>query len=438
MKPASWPHYMREKSLRDGRVAYYWAPPGRDLVKGCPVHSEALGNHYGAAAERATMLNQHLDAWRSGLGGARNIDLGARYGTVDWWVQRFQATDAFRNLSARSQDDYREALERLADVKTDTGRRVGEAEVGSLSPGAADAIYAKLRAGGAVRQANYPIDVARRAWGVVGRAYPALFMVPNPASPRERIALNPFVGVERVYGSSTTEPATRNEAYALSKALLELGHPSLAAVPLIAYEWLQRPENVLSGAISWTDYRPVTRPSHVRIEHHKTRKMIWQPLDDPHVEAGDGRFFPELEDFLAQLPRLGVPIVLLEPKRGPKSAETGKRTPRLYSLEYARHLVQEARTKAKLPSHVTFAACRHGGMTELGDAELTEQQIMALSDHSTPRAARIYVKRNEAQRMSAARARRAWVDEQAQREQKPDASRNGGQSASRNGGARKR
>jgi hypothetical protein len=31
------------------------------------------------------------------------------------------------------------------------------------------AIYAKLRAAGAVRQANYPIDVARPRWHVVAR-----------------------------------------------------------------------------------------------------------------------------------------------------------------------------------------------------------------------------------------------------------------------------
>jgi len=50
-------------------------------------------------------------------------------------------------------------------------------------------------------------------------------------------------------------------------------------------------------------------------------------------------------------------------------------------------LVQEARAKANLPKHVTFAACRHGGMTELGDAGLTEPQIMSLSAHETPAAA---------------------------------------------------
>lgn len=110
------------------------------------------------------------------------------------------------------------------------------------------------------------------------------------------------------------------------------------------------------------------------------------------------------------MPRLGIPLVLLEPERGPKSTITGKRTPRLYSLEHARHLVQKTLANAELPKHVTLAACRHGSMTELGDAGLTEPQIMSLSAHETPAAARVYVKRTEHQRVTAARKRRQFVE----------------------------
>jgi hypothetical protein len=65
-----------------------------------------------------------------------------------------------------------------------------------------------------------------------------------------------------------------------------------------------------------------------------------------------------------------------------------------------------------LPTHVTLTACRHGGMTELGDAKLTEQGIITLSAHTTPDAARGYVKKTERQRLAAARKRRAWVEQE--------------------------
>jgi hypothetical protein len=390
----------------------HWRPPGRDVAKGCPVHAEALGVDFGGAIARAQLLNEHLDSWRNGLGEPKGIDLGARFGTVDWWIESYLRSQAFASLSPRSREDYREALGRLADIETNltdarTGERgrVGALPAASLTPAAVDKLYALLRSRGAVRQANYPIDVARRAWKVVARKYPAQFLIPNPLNVKERIALNPFVGVERIRSEGTTEPASRADAYGLAEALAGMGHPALGAAALICYEWLQRPENVLAGKISWTDYRPAHHPAAVRIDHHKTRKKIWQPLDDE-----EGQLYPELEASLTRVPRLGIPIVLFEPARGAKNAATGKRTPRLYSLEHARHLVQEARAKAGLPKHVTLAACRHGGMTELGDAGLTEPQIMSLSAHKTPAAARVYVKRTEVQRMTAARKRRQFVE----------------------------
>ena len=223
MKPASWPRYMVEKRTLGG-LAYYWRPPGRDVAKDCPVHAEALGADFGGAVARAQLLTEHLDAWRNGLGEPKSIDLGARFGSIDWWIEIYLRTEAFTNLSVRSRADYREALERLADLETNltdarTGApsRVGALPVSSLSPAAVDKLYAMLRAGGAVRQANYPIDVARRAWKVVARKYPAQFLIPNPLNPRDRISLNPFVGVERVRGDGTTEPASRVDAYALAE-----------------------------------------------------------------------------------------------------------------------------------------------------------------------------------------------------------------------------
>jgi hypothetical protein len=100
-----------------------------------------------------------------------------------------------------------------------------------------------------VRQANYPIDVARRAWKVIARKHPAQCLIPNPLNAKERIALNPFVGVERARSEGTTEPASRADAYALAEALARIGHSALGAAALICYEWLQRPENVLAGKI---------------------------------------------------------------------------------------------------------------------------------------------------------------------------------------------
>jgi integrase len=146
--------------------------------------------------------------------------------------------------------------------------------------------------------------------------------------------------------------------------------------------------------------------------HHKTGERVSLPLVDKA-----GRLFPELTMYLDTLERLGVPIVPMRPKTTGAPA-------RPFLLREARKRVRKAAMVAGLPASLTLAACRHGGLTELGDAELTEQGVMALSGHKTPQIARLYVKRTVTQRRAAARKRRGWVDLAAEPEQKGDESGN--------------
>ena len=155
------------------------------------------------------------------------------------------------------------------------------------------------------------------------------------------------------------------------------------------------PRNILAGYLRWTDYRPIERPNQVRIVHHKTGEVVWHPLD----ENGQ-QFYPELEARLAELERMGIPIVVTPGKRG---------TAHPYSFSYANRIVRKAARAAGIPEHVTMEACRHGGLTELGDSGMTEQEEMSMSGHRSPDALRRYVKKTERQRLSATRKRRAWV-----------------------------
>jgi len=65
------------------------------------------------------------------------------------------------------------------------------------------------------------------------------------------------------------------------------------------------------------------------------------------------------------------------------------------------------RKKLGLPAHFTFDACRHGGMTELEEAELTDGQGRALSAHRTQRAYIGYAKRTVRRVLAATRKRHA-------------------------------
>jgi hypothetical protein len=60
-----------------------------------------------------------------------------------------------------------------------------------------------------------------------------------------------------------------------------------------------------------------------------------------------------------------------------------------------------------IPTHFTMDACRHGGMTELEEAELTEGQGRALSGHKTAQAYRGYAKETFNRALMATRKRYA-------------------------------
>jgi hypothetical protein len=391
MKPADWPKYMIAKRLPRGQTAYYWNPPNRDLKAGFVLHREALGSDYGTATSRANDLNRHLLDWRAGRGGHKELDLQPGFRSLAWLVERYKRSRAWERVSKRSRYEYERAFNLVLRYKLKTGSELGTVQLASVTARGVDKLYAGLQKGSRVerrlRQANVCIARMARAWDAVYRLYPVDVPVQNP-----------FRGVELEHGKGTTKPATRAEAYALHQALVAAGELHLAIVPLVAFEWHQRPENVLAGHLTWIDYRPPERPNAVRILHHKTGELVWLPLLDK-----SGALFPELTAYLEGLERLGVPMVLMRPLRADAPA-------RPYLLRTARNRVRAAARAAALPERITMAACRHGGLTELGDAELTEQGVMALSGHRTPDAARLYVKRTETQRAAAARKRRAWVE----------------------------
>jgi hypothetical protein len=382
---------MTERRLGNGQVAYYWHPNRRDVAAGFHLACEGLGTSYAAAVERAHHLNHKLDDWRAGRD--EGLEEGPPlFGSLAWMFAAFQQTRRFKGLAERTKPGYRAAMERLTEIKTKEGERCGDYLLKTVTPLAADMLYDRLRIGKKgqeiFRQANLSIWLAGLAWRMVQRRYPDVFP-----------EINPFEGIERESRKTAKPAATRKEAYALSDALRQMGHPHLGLVPLVCYEWHQRPEAVLAGHLRWSDVRPASHPNAVRVEHHKTKQEVWLPLEDRGRKA-----FAEIEAYLATLPRLGTPIVLTPGNCG---------ACRPYSEVYAAHLVQKARGVFGLPAHVTLDTCRHGGMTELGDAELTEQEIMSVSGHLTPESARLYVKRTERQRLTAVSKRRRWVKKSA-------------------------
>lgn len=131
-KTGDWPRYMKVKTTTAGKTLFFWRPHERDIAAGICIRGEALGGNFETAANRARLLNEQLDSWRSGRQEPAVAD--ARVGTVDWWHHLFFQRAAFGKLKERTQRDYRRALQAIADLPTQMiDPRTGHPATGSLT-----------------------------------------------------------------------------------------------------------------------------------------------------------------------------------------------------------------------------------------------------------------------------------------------------------------
>ena len=386
-KPLGWPRYMVTRRLKSGATAYYWVVPTWARRNGCALGIEALGSDYANAKKRCDeLLNPQLDAWRK----REKISLPSDHkvaGTFDWMVAIYKSSPLYRKLPAKTRKSYDAALWLASQHKLKDGRGFGTLSLNSITPGAADRLFAKLKqkadGGERVRTAVLSVTVCKRAWNIARRDKPKIV-------PWE----NPFDKMELSYEPKQTRPVTHDELMRFVKAADEADESSLGTAAMIAYYWLQREEDII-GRLGWSHYRPLDAPDVARILHHKTRKLVDLPLYDE-----DGTvLWPELMERLDVAPRYGTLIVT-------RSRLDRRRKIHLpWKEDYFRHCVARVRARAGIDFDVKFMGLRHGGSTEGGDADLTDAQIRALSGHKTAGMTALYTKATMRQRRSGARKR---------------------------------
>jgi hypothetical protein len=410
------PRYVIAKRLASGLTGFYFNIPTKYRRLGCTISNEPLGTDYGLACGedgtggRAGPLNGLFDEWNNKRLG-QEIPTASlyRYGTVDWLFREYKSSKAYlEKVSKRSRPDYERTMLLIADALTKKGDRIGSRPVRSITPRGADKIYEKIIIGAKgkrLRQGEKAVALCRRAWNVVRRLFPEEF---------DRATPNPWEGVTRERRAKKKKPAvTREQVYDFARGSIERDCPEAAAAAVICFEWLQRPENVLAGYLRWTDYRSKEWANAIRIEHHKTGELVWHPLEET-VDNVTTKFYEDAEAILAKLPRRGVPMILreLHPLRHCADKKT---TSKLFSISGFQKIVQRLRAEIGLPSTFTLDACRHGGMTELEEAELTDGQGRALSGHKTVQAYAGYAKQTLERALPATRKRHAHRLANAQR-----------------------
>lgn len=307
------PRHVIPKLLAKGATAYYYNVPTKYRALRCPLSNEALGTDYARMLARAKTLNEQFDEWDQARKGLPVSGVMApKYGTVDWLFREYKISKAYlEKVAERSRSDYEWAMDEICNVITKSGDCVGGRLVRTISPRAADKLYdkfitakgKKLAAGQQrLRTGEKLIGLCRKAWRVVHRLYPEEFPADVP---------NPWEGVTvKKRAKAKKSAVTRDEAYAFAWGAIEAGYPEAAATAVICFEWLQRPENVVAGYITWADYRAPSAPSIIRVAHHKTGTIAPHPLEETDEKGNVTLFYPDAEEILAKLPRLGLPMIL--------------------------------------------------------------------------------------------------------------------------------
>lgn len=386
-KPAGWPRYMRAKRLKSGPTAYFWDPPTWARKNKCPVHAEALGTDYAKAKQRCDdILNPQFDAWRT---GGEMRDPSAAPGTFDWMMSVYKGNPKYKDKPPRTRKSIDAALALVGKHVLKDGRMFGALALSSITPGAADRLFAKLKekpgGGTRTRTALLSMQYCRRAWNVARREKP------------EQVPLdNPFTKMDISYKAERTRPVSHPELVRFVEGADKVGEPSIGTAAMIAFFWLQRETDILSR-LTWNHYRPGDAPDCARIIHHKTGELIDLPLFD---EDGSD-LWPELTARLDQTVRRGTLIVMRDhPDRRRKIFLP-------WNEHYFRHRVAEIREATGIDQKAKFMGLRHGGNVEGADAGLTDAQLRALSGHRTTAALLRYAQRTKRQQRAAARMRLA-------------------------------
>jgi len=385
-KPAGWPDHMVAKRLAGGGEAYYWQAPPWARKAGYPIRSEALGRDYGDAKRRCDgVLNPQLASWR-----IKDVtpSTKAGHGTFDWMVSIYKSTPRYTAVEEKTRKGYDAVLRLVAEFRLKDGRRFGDVQVRSITPGTADKLFAKLKVKDdgtpRTRTAVLAMTAAKLAWNAARRDKPGDIPLDNP-----------FAGMRLSHKAKPTRPVTYGELLRFVTAADEAGHASVATAAMIAYFWLLRQTDILKR-FAWSLYRSEPSGTVAKIWHHKTGAVIDLPLFD----ADGSALWPELMSRLDSAPRHGTLLVMRD-RPDPK-----RKIHLPWKEDYFRHVVAEIRDAAGIDPDVKFMGLRHGGNTEGATAGLTDAQLRALSGHKTSQALLGYAQDTQETRRDAARMRR--------------------------------
>lgn len=390
------------KPLASGQTLWSWQPSSKDRKKNCPLKYRALGTDPVEAFQIARELNQALKDWRNGVQAVPYMP-----GSFGWLLIEFLEHKDIKALSKTARDEYERHARYMMALSQD-GISIEKKMLETFTALFAYNLYNKIARKHSVSIANRCLMMARYAWN-------KMYILHERLIPET----NPFEKLEASHHEvEETVPASYDQLLSFTSAALALGELGLAIGARMCWDFTVRPTETF-GSMLLSQWRPPERPHHVWIGVDKTSKgkrkksSTWQPIDEWVAnEDGEGGewvcLFPELEDLI----RL---IKWREPPNAPEAyvcMRERQKGLRVFSGDWQRiknadKIARRIREHAGLPDYVTLEAFRHGGLTELGDAEVPDTLAKAISRHRHRGTLDRYIHRTDRQVVTAQKMRLA-------------------------------
>jgi hypothetical protein len=261
-------------------------------------------------------------------------------------IERFEASRQFKSKRPATQKFYSGALKALREFPLET-TTLGEIPAKKLTRKHVDLIYLRLQKIDPTTDEPTQLPWANAIMRSARRMYALAVRWGD-------VADNPFSAMGMIGTPSRETVIPREHVDVFCAVAGRLGRRSLALWARLSYELCQRAGD--ARTLAWSRYNG----HEVQVKQSKTGAMVWAPL----LPA-----LPELKAMLDATERVSPVIVIDERTRKPFT---------IFNLSKAFNAIRDA---AGLPAEYQARDMRRAGLTEAGDAEATEDELLSLSGH---------------------------------------------------------
>ncbi len=334
--------------LRQTPSGYYWEPSRR--IRPLGFSAEPLGKDAAEAIARAQTLNAQVEAALKGGPPAAPVPVE---GTVAWVVERYKASNAWKDLAPKTHRNYDKAIVRVVEW-------CGDKRPEKVTRKAVKAWQEVLEA----QAPSFAATILKVFRIVMHFARDLGHKIDN------------FDKLHLYDAGGDGEPWEDYQISAYIDEAIRRGRPSMALAATMAVSLGQREADVIDMKRSaWDPHAEYQTAGgsvirgEMTFRQRKTGKLLTVPV------------LPELRRALEAAPLDDVHFVISEPIRQP------------YGEDNFRRVHREICRGAGIDDKRLFMHFRHTGATRLGEAGCTEGEIRAITGHNSDEIRR-YVRPN--------------------------------------------